>query len=109
MLSLSVLWSEDGGPPRPGRLDLSERGLTLAGGSRLTPERHEIGLGEIGSVRMGRRMAERLSGRAALVLALHDGRAFLITSLSAAGTLHELAERLWGLLGPRPEPQPDAT
>ena len=103
-----MLWSENGGPPRPGRLDLSERGLTLAGGSRLVPESHEIGLEEIGSVHVARHLGERLSGRATLVLALHDGRAFLIASLSAAGTLRELAEQLWGLLGPRPEPQPDS-
>lgn len=106
--SLSVLWSEDGGPTRPGRLDLHGSGLILAGGSRLLPEEREIGLDEIGSMRIGRRGHERLAGRAALVLALHDGRDVVIASLSAAGTLRELAERLSTLLGPTLEPGPDA-
>jgi hypothetical protein len=107
MLSLSVLWSEDGGPPRPGRLDVSAEVVTLAGGSRLEPRLREIPLGEIGSVRIGRGQHERLSGRAALVVALDDGSAVSIASLSAAGTLRELAERLWALVGTPPEPEPE--
>lgn len=107
MLSLSVLWSEDGSPARPGRLDVSATGVTLAGGSRLQPEEREIPLQEIGSVRIGRRLHERLSGRAALVLALRNGGAVSIASLSAAGTLYEVAERLWALVGLPPEPEPE--
>jgi hypothetical protein len=101
-LSLSVLWSEDGGPARPGRLDLSASALTLDGGSRREPLRREIALDEIGSARIGRLLHERLGGRAALLLALHDGGAVSIASLSAAGTLRELAERLWAHAGLAP-------
>jgi len=108
MFSLSVLWSEDGGPARPGRLDVSTEGVTLAGGSRVEPCQREIALAEIDSVRIGRRQHERLSGRAAVVVALRDGSAVSIASLSAAGTLRELAERLWALVGTAPEPEPEA-
>jgi hypothetical protein len=108
-LSLPVIWSEGGGAPRPGRLDLSPRGLTLAGGSRVAPEQREIALGEIGVARIGRHARDRVGGRAALVLALRDGRTINVASLSTIGTLHELAERLWHLLGrpPELEPEPD--
>jgi len=101
-----VLWSEDGSPARPGRLDVSRGGLALAGGSKLEPERREIPLAAICSVRIGRRLHERLAGRAALVLSLRDGATLAISSLSGAGTLHELAERLWALVGPSPEAEP---
>jgi len=103
-----VLWSEDDGPVRPGRLDVSGDGLTLAGGSRTEPERREIPLAQIGCVRIARRANERLSGRAAIVLALQGGRTVSIASLAPAGTLRELAERLWALVGPPTEPEPDA-
>jgi hypothetical protein len=94
-----VLWSEDGGPPRPGRLDLSPATLTLAGGSRLQPEFLEIPVAAIEHVRIGRRPHERVGGRTAVLLALRDGAAVAVASLAATGTLHELAERLWVLLG----------
>jgi hypothetical protein len=102
--SLSVLWSDSGGAPRAGRLELLPGAVSLAGGSRLHPELHEIPLAEIAEIRIGRHVSERLSGRAALLLALRDGRQIAIASLSGVGTLRELAERLWALTGPPPEP-----
>ncbi|HET7571148.1 MAG TPA: hypothetical protein VFJ77_00600 [Gaiellaceae bacterium] len=93
-LSLSVLWSEDGGPPRPGRVELSTTSLVLSGGPRSAPESREVPLDELAGVHVGRRAAERLSGRAALHLRLRGGGTIAVASLAPAGTLTELVERL---------------
>jgi hypothetical protein len=75
----------------------------LTGGSRLDPTQHELPIAEIGAVRIGRRVQERLGGRTTLVLELADGRVFAIAGYSTLGPLHELAERLWSLTSPPPE------
>jgi hypothetical protein len=104
-LSFSVLWSEDHGEPRAGRLDVSAEGLTLDGGSRKLPARREISLGDVASVEIGRRPHERVSGRTALLLGLRGGGTIAVASYPSAGTLYELAERLWALTGLEPEAQ----
>jgi hypothetical protein len=93
-LSIPVLWAVDGGPRLVGRLDLYADRLCLDGGSRVDRRRHAIGGGEIAAVRIGRADAERIDGRAALVLQLRDGSTVSFTGFQAVGTLHELAERL---------------
>jgi hypothetical protein len=93
-LSLPVVWSEDGGPSLPGRLDLTADSLDLSGGSRDEPVTRTFGLAEIAAVRIARGAHERLTDRAALVVELHDGRRIAIAGIDRPGTLHELAERL---------------
>jgi hypothetical protein len=94
VLSVPVVWSEDGRPPLPGRLDLTAASLRLSGGSRDEPVTHTIALDEIVAVRIGRGAHERLAGRAALVVELRDGSRISIAGIDRPGTLHELAERL---------------
>jgi hypothetical protein len=97
-----VLWSEDGGGTRPGRLDVFADRLLLAGGSRSEPTEREIAVAAIGLVRIGRLADDRLGGRATLVLELRDGGGVVrIAGFSPVGALHELAERLWALTSPQ--------
>jgi hypothetical protein len=93
-LSLPVVWSEDGGPSLPGRLDLTADSLRLSGGSRDEPRTHEIALAEVAAVRIARGAHERLTDRAALVVELRSGNRISIACIDRPGTLHELAERL---------------
>ena len=93
-LSLPVVWSEDGGPPLPGRLDLTADSLHLSGGSRDEPRTRTIALADVAAVRIARGAHERLTDRAALVIELRDGRRISVAGIDRPGSLHELAERL---------------
>lgn len=95
-----MLWSEDGGTTRPGRLDVFGDRLLLAGGSRSEPADREIAVDAIRLVRIGRLAGDRLGGRATLVLELRDGDVVRIAGFSPVGALHELAERLLALTSP---------
>jgi len=93
-LSLPVVWSEDGGPSLPGRLDLTADSLHLSGGTRDEPRTRTIALAEVAAVRIARGAHERLTGRAVLVVELGQGGRIAIAGIDRPGTLHELAERL---------------
>ena len=94
VLSLPVVWSEDGGPVAPGRLDLSAVRLHLDGGYRDDRRTCEFALSEIAAVRIGRSGGERINGRQALMVELADGRTVSFAGVDRPGALHELAERL---------------
>lgn len=91
-MAYAVLWSENGGAPHAGRLDLGPVVLSLAG----RPGR-ELSYDEVADVRIDRRPAHRLAGRPTLVVESRAGDSFRIASLDGAGTLHELAERLYSV------------
>lgn len=99
----------NGGPSRPGRLDLAGELLTLSGGSRESPRTHEIGLADLADVRIGRRPSERIGGRTSVVLELRDGRVVSVVGFAPLGSLYELAERLGELMARRPQVEPDPT
>lgn len=88
-MAYAVVWSENGGLPHPGRLELGGRFLSLAG----RPER-ELAYDDVADVRIDRRRKLRLAGRPNLVIESRGGDSFRIASLDGAGTLHELEERL---------------
>ncbi len=94
----------NGGLARPGRLDLVADRLTLSGGSRVEPRLHEIPVDDVADVRIGRRPDERIGGRTTLVLELRDGRVVSVVGFSPVGAVHEVAERLWALIGDRAAP-----
>lgn len=93
-LSLPVVWTENGGPALPGRLDLTAESLRLSGGSRDEPRTRTIAFADVAAVRIARAAHERMTDRAALVVELRDGTRISIAGIDRPGTLHELAERL---------------
>ena len=88
-MAYAVLWSENGGALRAGRLDLGTAFLSLGG----RPPR-ELSYDDVADVRIDRRPTVRLAGRPTLVIESRAGDSFRIASLDGAGTLHELAELL---------------
>lgn len=88
-MAYAVVWSENGGRPHPGRLELGTTVLCLAG----APER-ALAYDDVADVRIDRRPTLRLAGRPTLVIESRAGDSLRIASLDGAGTLHELAERL---------------
>jgi len=93
-LSLPVMWSVNGAPARPGRLDLSVSTLRLEGGRRAVPHDREIDLAEIEKAFVGRRSAQRIGGRSTLVLELRGGETVRIAGVERPGAVRELAERI---------------
>lgn len=88
-MAYAVVWSENGGIPRAGRLELAGGSLSLAGRSG-----RELSYGDVADVRIDRHPARRLAGRPTLVVESRTGDSLRIASLDGAGTLHELAEQL---------------
>jgi hypothetical protein len=95
MQSYAVLWSEASGPVRAGKLELGSDGLSFEGAAA-----RRLNYDEIGSVRMGRTLSERIQGRPSIVVELGSGSRLRIGSLAGPGTLHELAERLLVIAAP---------
>jgi hypothetical protein len=94
MDSYAVLWSGPGGKIVAGKLELETICLRFSGscGGQPTTHDHRIPYEDIESVHVGHG-AERLSGRAALVLDLDSGPV-RIASLGGVGTLIELAAEI---------------
>ena len=88
-MTYAVVWSENGGAPHMGRLELVSGSLRLGG----KPAR-ELSYDEIADVRIDRRPRLRLAGRPTLVIESRGGNSFRVASFDGAGTLHELTERL---------------
>ena len=94
MPTYAVSWEERGQPLSTGRLELAESSLLLNGGNVLGRALRELSYGEMTGLRFGRKPADRLGGRPALVLELRDGTCLRIWSIIQPGILSELAERL---------------
>jgi hypothetical protein len=94
-MTYAVLWSENDGLPRAGRLELASGFLRLVG----RPGR-ELSYDDVADVRIDRRPKLRLAGRPTVVIESRAGESFRVASLDRAGTLHELVERLQSALRP---------
>jgi hypothetical protein len=88
-MTYAVVWSENGGAPRVGRLELGGSFLRLGG----NPSR-ELAYDDVANVRIDRRPALRLAGRPTLVIDSLAGDSLRVASFDGAGALHELTERL---------------
>jgi hypothetical protein len=93
-LSVPVIWVEDGSTPLADRLDLFSDRLHLDGGVREDRRTRDVHLAEVGSVRMGRAIGDRINGRQAIALALAGGATLSLAAFAGPGTLLELAHRL---------------
>ena len=89
-LSVPVIWTEDGGAPFAGRIDLTALGVHLDGGSRDDRRTVDLPYTEIASVRIDRNR----EGRRAVVLALGAGGEISFTAFDRPGSVLELAHRV---------------
>jgi hypothetical protein len=88
-MTYAVVWSENGGAPRAGRLELGRDVLRFAGRAG-----RELPYDDVADVRIDRHPTLRLAGRPTLVIECRTGDSFRIASFDRAGTLHELTGRL---------------
>ena len=98
-MSYGVLWSKNGEPAYAGRLEVERDRLVLEGSVRGRREHAELRPGEIEAVRVGRSQADRLGGRAVLVLERASGEDVRVAPIGAVGVLHELLDVVNGWRG----------
>ena len=73
------------------------RSLLLDGLDGSGPASREIAYDDLVLVRVGRAPADRIAGRPSLLLELRSGELLAIASVSEAGVIGELAERIAAL------------
>jgi hypothetical protein len=93
--SEAVVWQEPGGPLGRGRLEIGPRELLLAG---TDPEGHALRIPiayvNLRGVRLGDLAGETIDGRRALVFDRVSGPPVLLSTVSSAGVLLEVADVL---------------
>ena len=94
MSSYAVLWSEPRCDLETGKLELEAESIRFEG-SHI----HHVYYHDIEGVRIGHQVAERLRGRPAVVLDLHEGGPLRIGGVDGLGTVAELADELTRLSG----------
>jgi hypothetical protein len=90
-----VSWRDDDGTSHAGRLELAGDGLVLANGSAF----EVVEYGDLRDVHVGRSAADRIAGRASLVLERRSGEVLRVAGVGQAGIISELAEHLSSQLG----------
>ena len=95
--SYGVVWREGTGPLGRGKLQLHPRSLVLDGMDGSGPASREIAYDDLVLARVGRATTDRIDGRASLLLELRSGELLAIASVSEAGAIGELAERIAAL------------
>jgi hypothetical protein len=93
-LSLPVIWVENGGTLLAGRLDVTEDGLRLDGGSRHARRTLDVPFDEVASFRIGRGDGDRIGGRRCLIVELVHGARVSVAAFDRPGAEAELLERL---------------
>jgi hypothetical protein len=94
-MTYAVAWREGADPPYAGRLELTTRGLELAGTASTTREsRRKIFFDELVRVQVERLRRGERETRPALVLECRNGSRLEITPVAGPGTLHELTEQV---------------
>jgi hypothetical protein len=92
--SYGVVWREGTLPLASGKLELCADALRLDGMAGGRPTSREIAYESLTTVRVGRSAAERIAGRASLVLERRSGLPIAIACVSQLGALAEIVERL---------------
>lgn len=95
-LSVPVVWTADGGPALPGRLDVRAQGLHLDGGSRESRRSLDVPFAGIASIRIGRSPGDRVNGRRAVVVELRSGGSVSFVGFDRPGVLHDLVHHVEG-------------
>jgi hypothetical protein len=92
--SYGVVWQQNNRPPVPGKLELDLARLRLEGNDCSELAVYDLAFGELIGVRVGRESGDRLDGRPTLLLKRSNGDTLRIASLTQAGIVCEIAERL---------------
>ena len=93
-LSIPVIWTEDGGPPQAGRLDVHADRLRFDGGFRDARRALDLPFAEIADARIGRANGDRINGRPAVVLGLASGGVVSFVGFDRPGALVEILHRV---------------
>ena len=94
MDSYGVVWKKDGREPVAGKLELDADRLRLEGSDRDHLTVYVLVYRDLQMVRINRDRPDRLDGRPTLSLERSDGDTIRIASLTQAGIVSEIAERL---------------
>ena len=95
--SYGVVWREGSLPLASGKLELLPRAVRLDGMVGSVPTTRQIPYGLLSEIRIGRSALDRIDGRPTLVLASRSGNHYAIASVTQAGVIAEIAERLAAL------------
>ncbi len=102
MDSYGVVWQQNNRPPLAGKLELDRSRLQLEGNDHSELALYTLPYRDLAGVRVGRERGDRLDGRPTLLLERSNGDTLRIASLTQAGIVREIAERLATLeTGPR--------
>ena len=102
MDSYGVVWQENGREPVAGKLELDRDRLRLEGRACNHVTVCILVYRDLATVRVNRDLSDRLDGWPTLLLERSNGDALRIASLTQAGIVSEIAERLAKLeIGPR--------
>lgn len=96
-ISYGVVWREGQATLARGKLELLPGAMRLDGICDGNLATRDIAYVELGEIRIGRSPSERIGGRPSLVLEPRVGEAVAIASISQAGVVNEIAERLASL------------
>jgi hypothetical protein len=103
-LSYAVVWREDGGQLRVGKLELGPAGVSVQGSSPDgTIARRTVSYTDVADVRIARGAAEQINGRPAVVVRQPGGRELSIGALEGPGVVVELGYALAELVSERGE------
>ena len=94
MDSYGVVWQQNNRPPVPGELELDSSRLRLEGNDCSELAVYDLPFSELIGVCVGRECGDRLDGRPTLLLKRSNGDTIRIASLTQAGIVCEIAERL---------------
>jgi hypothetical protein len=95
MASYAVIWREGPGGICVGQLESLRRGFRLDGADRSgTHAACDVRASDVVSVTIGRASADRIDGRATLIVERSTGSRLLIASAMGVGLLHEIADRI---------------
>ena len=102
MDSYGVVWQQNNSTPVAGKLELDLSQLRLEGNGCNDLAVYTLSLRDLSRVRIGRESGDRLDGRLTLLLERSNGDTLRIASLTQAGIVCEIAERLATVeIGPR--------
>ncbi len=101
-MSYAVVWRENGGQLRVGKLELGPASVSVEGSSRDgTAAQRTISYADVAEVRIARDGAEQINGRPAVVVRRADGQELSLGTLEGPGVVGELADAITKVVSER--------